>query len=209
MKEIMPRVSSRIRGKRWLPSVSTMTRTHTIVIVHFNTDTRSKNEVACIHESIFTSISTHIYIHYKWENPIMYIWTRGPRKECAFCGRGSTNKSCNVNVSTTSFSAQTILGFVHVNSIINFVNLMVLGGCVPLSFIGVFYDIVRYDYKHIFFPWTEINPETWENCYHVSLCCFSSTDSPHVPLIFPKKKSPPLLTIICTMKGVCGTKKLL
>ena len=32
---------------------------------------------------------------------------------------------------------------------------------------------------------TEINPETWENWYYVCLCCFSSTDPPHVPLIFP------------------------
>ena len=84
------------------------------------TRTHNKIEVACIHESIFTSISTQFFNYYNWANPIICIWTR------------------NVNVWTTSFSAQTILGFVHVNSIINFVNSMVLGGCVPLSFIGVF-----------------------------------------------------------------------
>ena len=97
-----------------------MTRTHTTVIVYFNIDTHNKNEVACIHNSIFTSISIHLYIYYKWETPIICTWTRGLRNECAFRGQGSTNKSCNVNVSTTSFLALTILGFVHVNLIVNF-----------------------------------------------------------------------------------------
>jgi len=32
------------------------------VIAHFNIDTHNKNEVACIHESIFTSIPIHIYM---------------------------------------------------------------------------------------------------------------------------------------------------
>jgi len=88
MKEIISRVSSRIREKRWLPSVSRMTRTHMTVIVHFSIDVHNKNEVVCMHESIFTWICIHIYIYYKWKNPIIYIWTRGLRKECAFCGRG-------------------------------------------------------------------------------------------------------------------------
>jgi len=82
MKEIMSRVSIRIREKRWLSSVPGMTRTHTIVIAHFNIDTHNKNEVACIHESIITSISIHIYIYLKWENPIIYIWTHGLVREC-------------------------------------------------------------------------------------------------------------------------------
>ena len=60
-------------GKRWLPSVLTMTRARTTVIAHFNIDTQNKNQVACIHESIFTlaSISIHIYICWKWENLII------------------------------------------------------------------------------------------------------------------------------------------
>jgi len=48
MKEIMSRVSSRIRDKRWLPSVPRMTRSHTTVIVYFNTDSHNKNKVACL-----------------------------------------------------------------------------------------------------------------------------------------------------------------
>jgi len=74
IKEIMSRVSSRIRKKRWLPSVPRMTRTHTTVsiyIAHFNIDTHNKNEVACIQESIYTSISAHIYVCWKCENPII------------------------------------------------------------------------------------------------------------------------------------------
>jgi len=82
MKEIMSRVSSRIWEKRCLPSVPRMTRTHTTEIAHFNIDTHNKNKVACIHESILTSISIHIYICWKWETPIIYTWTRGLRKEC-------------------------------------------------------------------------------------------------------------------------------
>jgi len=39
MKEIVSRVSSRIREMRWLPSVPTMTRTHTTAIVHLDIDT--------------------------------------------------------------------------------------------------------------------------------------------------------------------------
>ena len=71
MKEIRSRVSSRIREKRWLPSVPRTIRTHTTVTVLFNIDTHNRNEVACIQESIFTSISAHIYICWKWENPII------------------------------------------------------------------------------------------------------------------------------------------
>jgi len=48
MKKIMSRVSSRIREKRWLLSVPTMTRTHTTAIVHCNIDTHNKNKVACV-----------------------------------------------------------------------------------------------------------------------------------------------------------------
>jgi len=71
-------------GKRWLPSVPKMTRAHTTVIAHFNIDihTHNKNEVACIQESIFTSISAYIYIFWKWANLIIHIWTRGLRKDC-------------------------------------------------------------------------------------------------------------------------------
>ena len=47
MKEILLRVSSRIRDRRWLPSVSRMTRTHTTVIEHFSIYTHNKNEVTC------------------------------------------------------------------------------------------------------------------------------------------------------------------
>jgi len=50
-------------------------RTHTTVIVHsgFNIETHKKKKVACIHKSIFTSISIHISIYQKWENPNIYI----------------------------------------------------------------------------------------------------------------------------------------
>jgi len=63
IKEIMSRVSSRIwdEPRRWLSSVSTMTRTHTTVIVHYNTHTHNRNEVTGAHESVFTSISVHIH----------------------------------------------------------------------------------------------------------------------------------------------------
>ena len=51
MKGMMSRVSSRILDECWLPIISIMTRTHTVVIVHFNIDTQNKNEVTCAHES--------------------------------------------------------------------------------------------------------------------------------------------------------------
>jgi len=73
MKEIMSRVFARIRDERWLPSVPRMTRTHTTVIAHFKIGTQNKNKVTCIHESMFASISVHIYIYQKWETPIMYM----------------------------------------------------------------------------------------------------------------------------------------
>jgi len=61
-KDIMSRVSARIRDRCWLPSVSKMIRTHTNVIVHFNIHTHNKNEVTCAHKSILTWISTRIYL---------------------------------------------------------------------------------------------------------------------------------------------------
>jgi len=59
VEEIISRVSStrRIREKRWLPSVLRMTRTHTIVIVHFNIISHNKNEVAWIQSlGLYTQI---------------------------------------------------------------------------------------------------------------------------------------------------------
>jgi len=77
-------------------------------------------------------------IYYKWETPIIYIWTHGQMKECAFRGRDSTNRSCNVNVWTTSYSALTILGFVHVNFVTNFFILCSFNGLGWLCFCPFF-----------------------------------------------------------------------
>jgi len=78
MKEITSRVSSRIRDRRWLPSVSRMKRIHTTVIIGLctlifilTTQTKSRVRInACLHQYLYTSISikngtTQYYI---------YIW---------------------------------------------------------------------------------------------------------------------------------------
>jgi len=131
MKEIVSRVCSRIREKRWLPSVPRITRTHTTVtvIAHFDINTLNKKKVAYIHESIFTSISTHFYNSWKWENSIIYIWTRVLRKEC--------NKEFWRECFNNILSALTILGFVHVNLMI-FLEILIIQRSVVLYFSPLF-----------------------------------------------------------------------
>jgi len=123
----------------------------------------------------------------------------------------SVIKSCNVHVSTTSFSVLTILGLVHVkfnNKLFDILMFQQSGVVVffPFLFLVSSRTLSHMTLSISFSRPTEIHPETWENCYCVFPCSFSPTNPAYIPFILPPKNPRQSWLKFVPGKGCAGHK---